>query len=308
MTDCKICYLSTHISGAVKLDFLQGRGLAIDCIANPAPDSPCVAGVCGYHDFASQAERYGSTLYRPHSLALDDPRDADFFRDNGFDILLISGWQRLVPQVVLDTLRVGAVAEHGSSEYLPKGRGRSPLGWTIIQGRGRFVVHLFIATAEADAGAVIDCEPFTITQHDTIASGYAKVGIVSGRLFLKNLPRLLDGTWEPKKTADVEPTYFPRRGEADDFLDFTKPVQMLYDHVRACAAPYPGAKARLGGDVLTLWAAAPFDCFMEDIGAAVGEVLAVLPDGGFVVKAVDGALLVTDYQPQGSVAQGDVLA
>ena len=42
------------------------------------------------------------------------------------------GWQRLIPDNILSSTKIGIFGMHGSSEGLPKGRGRSPLNWSLI--------------------------------------------------------------------------------------------------------------------------------------------------------------------------------
>ena len=46
--------------------------------------------------------------------------------------------KRLIPIDILEQFSVGAFGMHGSSMDLPLGRGRSPLNWSLIEGRKFF--------------------------------------------------------------------------------------------------------------------------------------------------------------------------
>ena len=63
--------------------------------------------------------------------------------ENEFEIAVSMGWQRLIPKYVLDKFAYGVYGFHGNCGYLPFGRGRSPLNWSIIQGDTRFNLNLF---------------------------------------------------------------------------------------------------------------------------------------------------------------------
>jgi len=304
----KICYLSAHFSGAIKLQYLLERGVNIDAIVNITPEMAARNHVAGYHDFAGFAQSHGCALYRPGEFSLRSDADLAFFRERAFDLALVSGWQRLIPADILASLGIGAVAEHGSSEYLPRGRGRSPMCWSLLEGRKRFVVHLFMADADADSGDIIDYEPFELEPHDTVYTAYAKASLVAGKLFLKNQDQLADGSWRPAQTADIEPSYFPKMGGDDNRIDWNSPTTAIVNKVRATTRPYPGAQAILGGVTLHIWRAQSFSLWLDDFSLRPGHVMSVFPDGAFLVKTIDGNLLVTEHDAPTSVRVGDILA
>lgn len=303
--DLRLAYLSCHFSGAIKLDFLLSRGVRPAAIITIDPAMAARHDVAGYHDFAPLARRHRIPLHRLADFRFTHTRDRAFMRARHFDILLISGWQRIVPATVLEELGIGAVGEHGSSEYLPRGRGRSPVNWSLIRNRRRYVVHLFMANPEADAGALIDYEVLTLNCWDDVRTVYAKAALSSGKLFLRNLPALRDGSWRPRAQAPVPATWLPKRGRADDIMDWKAPTLDLFNLVRGITRPYPGAFTRLEGREVSIWRAQPFDYEPDDFTARPGEVLAVFPDGSAAVKTVDGVLLLTEYSAFRRLRAGD---
>ena len=100
---------------------------------------------------------------------------------------------------------------HGSSEPLPRGRGRSPMNWSIIEGKNKFITNLFKYDEGIDSGEVVDTQIFDINPWDTIAILQHKNTISQIQLILKNLPKIIDQKikYIPQRT-DIEPTYYPK--------------------------------------------------------------------------------------------------
>ena len=83
--------------------------------------------------------------------------------------MILGGWQRLVPDKILKTLKYGGLGQHGSSEFLPKFRGRSPLNWSIIMGKRRLIWNLFVMTSGIDDGDIVDFIEFLTSTNGMIA-------------------------------------------------------------------------------------------------------------------------------------------
>ena len=62
----------------------------------------------------------------------------EMIKSLNIDIIFCMGWQRLIPEWLLNDLSVGAFGMHGSNKPLPHGRGRSPLNWSLIQDKNMF--------------------------------------------------------------------------------------------------------------------------------------------------------------------------
>jgi methionyl-tRNA formyltransferase len=250
--------------------------------------------VSGYADLRDLAERHGIPVRVPRTYALTDPEDVAFFRDHQFDLLIQGGWQRLFPPPVLETLRVGAVGVHGSADFLPKGRGRSPLNWSLIEGRRRFLLHLFMIKAGVDDGDVFAVEDFDITPFDDIETLYLKVAICTRRMLVRHLPDLLAGQIETRPQVGT-PSYYPKRSPEDGRIDWeSMDVHQIYDFIRAQTRPYPGAFGPLDGRTLRIWKARPFDTRIDYPGAGYGAVVERFGER-LLVNCRGGLLLVEDY-------------
>ena len=88
-----------------------------------------------------------------------------------FDLVIPGGWQRLFPSKILSTLSIGSLGLHGSY-LLPKGRGRSPMNWSLIE--GKCIVYYASFVNPGSDGDIIEIQDFDITEFDDIETMYFK--------------------------------------------------------------------------------------------------------------------------------------
>lgn len=295
MSSRKIALCAVQVTSLPFVEGLLKNGVVIDRIVTIDPETAERNKVSGYHDFGDFAASRGIPLHRARRYDLTAPEDIDFFRAHRFDVVVQGGWQRLFPEAMLDTLSVGAIGLHGSADFLPKGRGRSPMNWSLIEGRKRFLLHLFLIRPGVDDGDVIDIADYDINEFDDIDTLYMKLSIVNLRMHLRVLPDLLAGRVVPRPQVG-KPSYFPKRSEADGLIDWEEmDLFEIHDFIRAQTRPYPGAFAELGGEWVRIWKAQPFDTRIAYPGRLYGEIVETFPRG-LVVNCRSGLLLVTDWE------------
>jgi len=265
--------------------------------------------IADYQDLVPLAKKYGVRVVRPATYAMDDAKTRMTFDDLHIDLLISAGWQRLFPGWFLDSLSIGAFGMHGSAEPLPKGRGRSPMNWSIIEGRDRFYTSLFKYDVGIDSGAVVGTQRFDITDRDSIQSLRHKNTMSQIKLVLDYLPDMLSGSLEMISQPDEEPTYYPKRTPEDGVVDWRESVLRVDRLVRAVSHPYPGAYTHLGGQRINIWGGLPFDSHLRFDEQEAGEVVKVFHDNSFVVRCGDAAYYINDWESPDGVTpvQGDIL-
>lgn len=262
--------------------------------------------VSGFKGLSVLTEKYGIPVFEADSYFLTDVKTKKFMEENQFEIGISMGWQRLIPKEVLDKFRYGVYGFHGNCGYLPFGRGRSPLNWSIIQGDTRFNLNLFRYDENADSPNVFATEMFSLTVHDDIRTAQYKNMICS-----KNLIRKLLKAYEEKnivirtESKDFD-SWYMKRTAADGKIDFRGRTRDIYNLIRGVAAPFPGAFAMCAGEKVTVWEAHPFDEMIDFSAYAPGEVVDVF-DGKPVVRTVDGSLLIDRYECSRRIEAGDVM-
>jgi methionyl-tRNA formyltransferase len=284
----------------------------VDHCVTISPEKAKDQHVAGYLDLRPylSEQRIACTVANRYSLKSD--ADREMLTALGLDVVLVMGWQRLLPDWLLASLSVGAFGMHGSSKPLPHGRGRSPMNWSIIQGKTKFYTHLFQYLPGVDDGPIVGVQTFDIYPWDDCHSLHLKNLVAMTHLCARSLPAMLDGSLTTTPQPPGEPTYYPKRSAEDGLIYWEDATDDIYNLIRAVTHPFPGAFTYIAGDPqrkLTIWRGQPFDSRLTWPGARPGEVLEVFYDGSFVVATGDGSLLVTqcDGEPSPPVQVGDRL-
>lgn len=286
--------------------FIQEQICPVDLVITISPEVTKKNQVSGYKGLSILTEKYGIPVHEADSYFLTDEKTQNFMQDNEFDIGISMGWQRLMPKSVLDCFRYGVYGFHGNSGYLPFGRGRSPLNWSIILGDSRFNLNLFRYDEKADSPNVFATEMFSITPHDDIRTAQYKNMICSKNLIRKLLKAYEEDAIVIRTDSKDFDSWYEKRTAADGKIDFHARTREIYNLIRGVAEPFPGAFAMCGENEVRVWEAHPFDEMIDFSAYAPGEVIDVF-DGKLVVRTVDGSLLIDRYECVRSLQAGDML-
>ena len=262
--------------------------------------------VSGFKGLSVLTEKYGIPVFEADSYFLTDEKTRKFMEENEFEIAISMGWQRLIPKDVLDKFQYGVYGFHGNCGYLPFGRGRSPLNWSIIQGDTRFNLNLFRYDENADSPNVFSTEMFSLTVHDDIRTAQYKNMICSKNLIRKLLKAYDEKNIQIRQESKDFDSWYMKRTAADGKIDFRGRTRDIYNLIRGVAAPFPGAFAMCAGEKVTVWEAHPFDEMIDFSAYTPGEVEDVF-DGKPVVRTVDGSLLIDRYECRRTIGAGDIL-
>ena len=288
------------------VEFIQNTICLVDLVITISPEVTKKNQVSGYKGLSVLTEKYGIPVHEADSYFLTDEKTQSFLSENEFDIGISMGWQRLIPKSVLDCFKFGIYGFHGNCGYLPFGRGRSPLNWSIILGDTRFNLNLFRYDEKADSPNVFATEMFSITPHDDIRTAQYKNMICSKNLIRKLLEAYAKGNISIRTESKDFDSWYQKRGAADGKIDFHERTRNIYNLIRGVAAPFPGAFAMLGDLKVTVWEAHPFDEMIDFSTYAPGEVIDIFDDKP-IVRTVDGSLLIDRYECERKLQTGDVL-
>lgn len=288
------------------VEFIHNNICPVDLVITIAGEVLNKNQVSGFKGLSILTEKYGIPVHEADSYFLTDDKTRAFMEANEFEIAVSMGWQRLIPKYVLERFAYGVYGFHGNSGYLPFGRGRSPLNWSIILGDSRFNLNLFRYDEQADSPNVFATEMFSITPYDDIRTAQYKNIICS-----KNLIRKLLKAYEEKnitiktESRDFD-SWYNKRTAADGKIDFHDRTRNIYNLIRGVAAPFPGAFAMCGEEKVTIWKAQPFDEMIDFSAFTPGEVVDVF-DKKPIVRTVDGSLLIEKYECSREIVTGDIL-
>ena len=279
--------------------YLSKLGLQIDLITI-SPITAVANKVAGYTDLTVNKKLF-SSIYISESYALKTKKDKDNFRTiKKLKLGFSCGWQRLIPSEILDCFVIGVFGMHGSSRNLPFGKGRSPMNWSLIEGRKWFHTNLYKYQSDVDNGPVVDTYTFSINSSDTAETMHYKNILAMCYLIKKNLKALIDGTIKvkPQLIANGE-SFYPKRAPADGVIDWRDDIFNIERLIRAVTNPFYGAFSFLNGiEVIILRSSILYTDIEQHPfkEATFGEVLDVFPNNKFLVRCSGGVLLVHEYK------------
>lgn len=288
------------------VEFIHEKICPVDLVITISREVLNKNQVSGFKGLSVLTERFGIPVHEADSYFLTDEKTRAFFEGNEFEIAVSMGWQRLIPGYVLEHFKYGVFGFHGNCGYLPFGRGRSPLNWSIINGDSRFNLNLFRYDEKADSPNVFATEMFSITPHDDIRTAQYKNMICSKNLIKKLLMAYQEDNITIRTESKDFDSWYNKRTAEDGKIDFHERTRNIYNLIRGVAAPFPGAFAFCGGEKVTVWEAHPFDEMIDFSDYAPGEVADVF-DGKPVVRTVDGSLLIDRYECVRKIVAGDIL-
>ena len=288
------------------VDYIQSKLCKVDLIITISPEVTKKNDIAGYKGLQPLKEKYGIEVYEAESYYLTDEKTQKFMQKNTFDIGISMGWQRLIPASVLGRFKYGVFGFHGNAGYLPFGRGRSPLNWSIILGDTRFNLNLFRYDENADSPNVFATEMFSINQYDNIRTAQYKNLICSRRLISKLINAYKKDDIEITTESKDFDSWYSKRTENDGKINFHDRTRNIYNLIRGVTAPFPGAFAMIGDQKVRVWEAHPFDEMIDFSGYEPGEVIGVF-DKKPIVRTVDGSLLIDRYDADIDIKTGDIL-
>ncbi len=201
----------------------------------------------------------GIEVYEAESYALSSDADRALFAERDLGLGLCTGWQRLIPQAVLDRFAAGVFGWHGSLMQFPHGRGRSPLNWSIRLGGERVFHNCFRYRTGVDDGPVFETRVLPIAPETEIAElqGAALEHIKASAVAVVQAWRSGDLEAQLIEQPPGPSVMLPKITPDDGRLTFQRSdAEALSCLIRSCARPFPGAFATVEGiPVARIWRA-----------------------------------------------------
>ena len=289
MTGGRVIFVGAVHEAVPALSVLLGSETDIaEVVTLPAPRA---ASTSGFVDLEPLARAHGITIRR--CADINSAESVQHVRELRPDLMVVTGWTRLLSAELLSVPSRGVVGFHAS--LLPRYRGRAPVNWAILRGEAEAGNTMMYLDAGTDTGDIIDQQPVPIALDDTCATVYARVGEAGADMLRRHLRALLDGTAprRPQGPADGPP--LPKRTPAMGITDWNRPPAAVHDWIRALTWPYPGAFTFWAERKVMLWASARPG---SPAAGQAGEVLGSDADG-VLVGTADGAVLLTSLSDPG---------
>ena len=223
------------------------------------------------------------------------------------DIMVVVAYGLLLPQVILDTPRLGCINVHGS--ILPKWRGAAPIQRAVEAGDPQTGVTIMQMDKGLDTGAMILKSTCSITAQDTSATIYEKLAELGPEALIKTLALMSENKHQIEPQDNNLATHAAKLNKTEAELDWQLPAKTLHQKLRAYI-PWPVAQFTFNDEnqkqhKVRIWQASVVE---TSSGAKPGTILSA-NKSGIVIATGDQALSLEILQLPGkkSLSCQDIL-
>lgn len=184
-----------------------------------------------------------------HNLIVEQPEnfkeisDQEKLSQYNADIMVVVAYGLLLPEVILNTPKLGCINVHGS--LLPKWRGAAPIQRSLEAGDPTTGVTIMQMDKGLDTGDMILKAECDISQEDTSASLYEKLAILGPDALLKTLDIMSGDDYSRAKYNEAQDnslaTYAHKLDKTEAELDWHLSAEQLHRKIRAYI-PWPVAQ------------------------------------------------------------------
>lgn len=216
------------------------------------------------------------------------------------DLMVVVAYGLILPQVILDTPRLGCINSHAS--LLPRWRGAAPIQRAIEAGDSESGVTVMQMEAGLDTGPMLLKVSTPIQPTDTGGSLHDRLASLGPTAVLQAIQGLAAGSLSAEKQLDGLATYAHKLNKQAAVLDWSRPAPILDCQIRAMH-PWPVCHSTLAGETLKVHAAQ-----LAQGQGQPGEILSADREG-LLVACGEQALRLTQLQlPNGkALAFSDLL-
>jgi len=207
------------------------------------------------------------------------------------DVIVVVAFKKL-PKLVWSIPPLGTINLHAS--LLPAYRGAAPINHAIIQSEEVTGMTTFYIDDQIDTGKILLQQEIPIYKNDTAGDVYSRMMQSSGQFMLRTLKEIEDGTILPRAQNEEKTSSAPKVFFDQNELDFTQPVNKLYNFIRGMS-PYPGTWTRYQGKILKIY-------FAEEVPLPHNEKPGTIKTDYqtyFRIYCKDGYLKIKDLQWEG---------
>jgi len=180
-----------------------------------------------------------------HNLPVEQPDNFKELSDQqqlaqyNADVMVVVAYGLLLPEVILNTPRLGCINVHGS--LLPKWRGAAPIQRSLEAGDTKTGVTIMQMDKGLDTGAIILTAECVIEQSDTSASLYEKLAQIGPKALTDTLALMVNNKHQAVNQNNDHASYAHKLDKTEAELDWQLTASELDRKIRAYI-PWPVAQ------------------------------------------------------------------
>jgi methionyl-tRNA formyltransferase len=240
-------------------------------------------------------------LAQEHNIPVEQP--INFKSDDAIqtlagyqaDLMIVVAYGLLLPQVVLDTPKLGCINVHAS--LLPRWRGAAPIQRAILAGDKESGVCIMQMEAGLDTGPVLSEARCPITEEDTAQVLHDRLAILGATTLVETLKYIEQRQRNAKPQNDDLTSYASKLDKKEADIDWQLSAQDILRKINAFN-PWPVAQTIWHDAIFRIWRA---QLVREETQQPAGQIIKV-DKVGIDVATSDGILRITELQLPGKRA------
>ena len=234
------------------------------------------------------AVKNGIPVFQPNKIC----EDYNAVIDANPDIIITCAYGQIIPKILLDYPKYGAVNVHAS--LLPKYRGGSPIHRCIMNGDDKTGITIMYMAPGMDDGDIIAQSEISIDFCDNVGIVHDKLSVLGSEFLYEILPDIFSGNASRVKQDESLVSFAYNIKREEERLDFNDSVINVYNKIRGLY-PFPGAYFMIDGEVIKVSDARISE---ELYDGEIGKIVSFFDDG-FGVRCADGVIVITRLKPAG---------
>lgn len=246
------------------------------------------------------ALEHGIAVFQPENFKSEEAQQQ--LAALNADLMVVVAYGLLLPQVVLDTPRLGCINVHGS--LLPRWRGAAPIQRSIWAGDSHSGVTIMQMDIGLDTGDMLLLDEVEIAKDETSASLYDKLAEVGPHSLVKAVEGLANGELSATPQDDSQANYAKKLSKAEACIDWQQDAEFIERCIRAFN-PWPMSYFTLADKNIKVWQAS----VQQHSGQQAPGTIIAADKHGIVVATGKDALRLEQIQIPGkkALAAADVL-
>ncbi len=287
MKDIKVIFMGTPIFASIILDELIKKYNVILVVCQPDREK----------------DRKGNIIYSPcKKLAIENNiqvfqplKIRDEYQkilDMNPDIIITAAYGQIIPDIVLNYPKYGAINVHGS--LLPKLRGGAPIHHAIINGDKEIGVTIMYMDKRMDAGDIISQRAIPLTNDMNLDIAYEKLAIIGRDLLIETIPSIINGTNNRIHQNENEVTFGYNITKEEEKINFDDTSMNVYNKIRGLSS-VPGAYAIINNKRMKVYSSTISDIKSKNLPGVIEDIR----NDGIYVNTKDYIIKLTDIKLEG---------
>lgn len=287
MKDIKVIFMGTPIFASIILDELIKKYNVIMVVCQPDREK----------------DRKGNIIYSPcKKLAIENNiqvfqplKIRDEYQkilDMNPDIIITAAYGQIIPDIVLNYPKYGAINVHGS--LLPKLRGGAPIHHAIINGDKEIGVTIMYMDKRMDAGDIISQRAIPLTIDMNLDIAYEKLAIIGRDLLIETIPSIINGTNNRIHQDENEVTFGYNITKEEEKINFDDTSMNVYNKIRGLSS-VPGAYAIINNKRMKVYSSTISDIKSKNLPGVIEDIR----NDGIYVNTKDYIIKLTDIKLEG---------